>query len=98
MTEYTLLNKYFSDGHVEGPFEIMSQAVYTKKTHLLNLKECQFQINEIFEFLYVLARYNAINDLCKHQLVFTATDFYISGHKFQTLDEVERAIKQKAFL
>ena len=99
MKEYELLTKYhYPEGAIEGPFDVMSQALYTKSTNLLNLDECRARTNEIFDYLELKKRYDSLVEESKGKLQFTKEYFDLLKHQFQTLDEVEKALKNKAFL
>jgi hypothetical protein len=101
-----LLNKY---GGVGGSFDPLAafrllQDIDTyayrefESIDALDLDELRFQVDTIFEYLYVLKRFRKLRRLFKGELGFNSEGFLLNNHTFQTLDEVECAWKNKAFL
>lgn len=78
--------------------EILSDIFRLKGGYdLINLNLIKEKIDEGFEYLYVKQRFIRLNKLIENKIHIT-DKFYIDGHGFETLDEVEVAIKNKAFL
>jgi hypothetical protein len=99
MKEYQLLYKFrYSPNLMEAPFDVISQVLYGKSTHLLKLKECREHVNKIFDYLELKHRFDALEEAANQTLIFTNECFKLDLHEFETLDEVERALKNKAFL
>lgn len=60
-----------------------------------NLKE---SFDELFEFLYVYKRYRKINKKFNYTLSWDKEGFKLNESLFQTLDDLEKAYKNRAFL
>lgn len=99
MNELQLLNKYmYSSSSLDGAFDMVSQAIYSKNERLLKLDECRAHINEIFDYLETHNRFLLLSEKSDNKLLLRSDHFELDKHKFDTLDEVEKAIKIKAFL
>ena len=99
MNELKLLNKYLHNpAGFDGVFDTVSQAIFSKNEHLLKLDECRAKINEIFDYFEVQRRFLSLAEKSNNKLSFTRNYFELDKHKFETLDEVEKAINNKAFL
>jgi len=99
MNELELLNKYeYSSYQLEGIFDTVSQAICTNNTLVLKINECREKVNEIFNYLEIRERFRALAKKSDRKLSFTSTHFELYQHKFETLDEVEKAINIKVFL
>lgn len=99
MKEYELYYKYeYGINRVEGSLDVLSQAIYTGALGLLDLEKCRSSINELIDFLKIKIRFNSLNDQLNNTLICHKNKFEFGGHKFETLDEVEKAIKNKVFL
>lgn len=99
MKEYELLSKYlYPDSTLESTFEVMSMAIYQKQIDMIQLDVCRSKINEVFDYLELRKRYDILFNQADAKLKIGAGCFELDSYKFQTLDEVEKAIKNKAFL
>lgn len=99
MNELQILNKYiYSMSPIEGIFDTVSQAIYTKNQKFLKIDECRANINEIFDYLEIHNRFLSLVEKSNGKFSLTRINFELDKHKFQTLDEVEKAIENKAFL
>lgn len=97
MKEYELLHKYRGKSQIEGPFEVVSMALYQKRTYMLNVANSRNTCNELFDYIEILNRYETLR-MQFGDIDFDDKHFFVGDSEFQTLDEVERAIKNKAFL
>ena len=98
MKEYELLHKYRYGAQVEGPFEVVAMAIFQKRTDLLNVAASRNHCNEVFDYIEILNRYEVLKMQIEGGLDFDDKQFFIGTHNFQSLDEIERAIKNKALL
>ena len=99
MKEYELLSKYlYPDSTLESTFEVMSMAIYQKQIDMIQLDVCRAKINEVFDYLELRKRYDILFNQADAKLKIGVDCFELDSYKFQTLDEVEKAIKNKAFL
>lgn len=99
MKEYLLLKKYeYPDKPIESPFDLVSQALYTKSVNLLNLSLCKTEIAEVFEYIDLKSRFELLQIHSENKIMVTFTAFQFEGFQFETLDEIEKALKNKAFL
>jgi len=99
MKEYQIYKKYeFPEKPIESPFDLVSQALYTKSVDMLNLEACKAEIAEVFQFIDLRARFNILQAESENKILVTYTGFQFEGFKFETLDEIEKALKNKAFL
>lgn len=71
-------------------------------TELIDLIEVKKRCNDVFRFLDLQRKFSELNKLAKidfsHDGGYICDGFLVLGHKFDTLDEVERCIKNKAFI
>lgn len=98
MTDLEILNKFAYKGQIEGIFDLVSQAIYTRNWSAINLEKCHSEIDEVFQWIPIKIRYDELFERSGKELSFAAGGFSIYGHLFQTLDEVEKAINNKAFI
>lgn len=95
--EYHLIADYDAE-EVGNIFYTLHIAITQKNTELLNLEACQTQVNEAFRAIACKKRFDQLNDESKTLIKYSMNGFIVDDHKFETLDEVERAFKLKAFL
>jgi hypothetical protein len=78
-------------------------------TDIIDLAEVKKRCNDVFRFLELQDRFLKLNGITKINVSYPnmgsngyrnnpSDGFEVFGHKFDTLDEVERCIKNKAFL
>ena|ERR1700722_1661970 len=65
---------------------------------LIDLVKLKDIIYEAFEYLSVLKRFNDLNELYGNSTTCYDGKFHVQSANFDTLNEVERALKQKALL
>lgn len=98
-SDLSLLLKNRYNSNIQAPFDLMSSAIQDGNTwSLINLEKMQAITNESFRYLNLLKRYDTLNGLSNGILHFDEEGFHVEEHTFQTLEEVEKALKHKAFL
>ncbi len=99
-SDLSLLLKNRYNSNIQAPFDLMSSAIQDGNTwSLIDLEKMQSLINESFRYLNLIKRYDALSRLSNGVLHFDEDGFHIEEeHTFQTLEEVEKALKHKAFL
>lgn len=83
--------------------KLLEQARYDtqfKDIDLVDLDMLKGQIDEMMEYLFHEKRFRQINSLFggKIKIDYTEQYFMIDDHKFYSLEELEKAWKNKAFL
>lgn len=96
--EYKLLASYSDGDDVRKLYSLLATALIDDSWNLINLDKAQSIINEHFRFLKVFKRYSDLYILAKGKLDRSQEGFQLDGHTFKTLDEVEKALNNKAFL
>ena len=78
--------------------DAVASAINNKQVGLLNLSVVKSKVEDALMALEIKIRFDALNEVVKGKLTCTSSNFELNGHEFQTLDEVEKAIENKAFL
>lgn len=73
-------------------------AINNRHYDMLNLEAVKRKLDEVFDAMVLKSRFDELYKKSNGKLVCNKTDFDFESHKFETLDEVEKAIKNKAFL
>lgn len=98
--EYQIL--VFADKYEAGThkiFQLMGQALQDGTWKFLDLYGIRSTINANFECLKIRERYDFLLAESKDTLSYDKDGFYINKqHRFETLDEVKKALENKAFL
>ena len=99
-TEYQLMRRIGINDHVKykESFRAMGQAISNGDWEYLNVDVLQSRINEAFVYVRANIRFQELVKSTNGELSMSINGFYLGQHKFETLDEVERAWKNKAFL
>lgn len=97
MKEYELLSEYTHES-VEGNFDTLFTVTSHKTYELLDLEFCRKRVNELFDFMIAKKRFDKLHEESKRKLKYGMNGFDLEGHMFETLDEVEHALRNKAFL
>jgi len=88
----------YHNGKSAKQFFLVSQALENQTILFLNLEEVKKQFDEIYRYIILLQRFEELKKHC-FSLESDYDGFYFdSVLKFDSLDEVERALKNKAFL
>lgn len=96
-TEYACLVRY-APKEVSALFDTVSAALNDNMWELLDLDAAHTSVNETFKYLKILKRFRALSEKCESPLSFSKEGFHFHEHKFNSLDEVEKALNNKAFL
>ena len=96
-SDYQLVHNFTSE-QLANPFNIVITAVLKETVDLLDLDAVERKIKNIFRILRVENRYNQLFSLSNGQLSVNLKSFKLNGHEFQSLDEVEAALRNPAFL
>ena len=94
--EYTLMNEY-SCKDASKLFDTLGNSLVNNTWELMDLAEVRESTNQILRFLEVSKRYRRLQS-ANPALGFSTIGFHIEDHVFTCLDEVERALNNKAFL
>ena len=94
--EYGML-VYYGVRESAPHFELLAQAMQNNTWELLDLDLVETNTLDTLKYLKVFKRYRQLQNKFS-ALHYTEEGFFIDEHQFETLDEVEKAIKLKAFL
>ena len=78
--------------------EAICSAISNKHCDMLNLPAAKLRVEEAMHAIEIKIRYDYLLSRAKSKLTCNSSGFDLDGHKFETLDEVEKAIDNKAFL
>jgi hypothetical protein len=78
--------------------ELLADDLHDKITEATDLVFLKKEVNLIFEYLIVRKRLCQLNSLFNDKLSYDETGFLIEDKRFASLDEVEKAWNNKAFL
>lgn len=73
-------------------------AMNNKQYDMLNLAAVKSRVKEAMQALEVRMRFDSLVGEAKGKLTCSASGFDLDGHKFESLDDVEKALENKAFL
>lgn len=96
-TEYELISD-FSAEETGNIFYALHIAISQKNWDLLDLEACSGQVNEALRAVACKKRFDYLNAISCTAIKYSVDGFLLDNHKFETLDEVERAWKLKAFI
>jgi len=88
----------FNEDELCRIFYTIQTAIEQKNWDLLNLELCSVKVNEAFRAIACKKKFVQLNEMSKTVIKYSLDGFLIDNHKFETLDEVERAYKLKVFL
>lgn len=105
MKEYELLQKYnnheeklYANGDHVRCFELLKDLLsHGKGYEFLNLPVLRKKTEEILQFLDLQQKYILLHEKYNN-ISLDNQGFNLDGHRFDTLDELEKALKNKAFL
>jgi|SRR5579885_2042141 len=97
MKEYELLSEY-SYEDLQGYADTMFTTLSNKTYELLDVPRCRNAFKIIFDFIETKVRFDSLHRDSKGLLKYSAKGFSLNESTFETLDEVEHALKNKAFL
>jgi hypothetical protein len=99
--EYGLLsyyNGYNNRNKISNLFNFLNSSLESEQWTFLNLDEVQLSVNQHFKYLAIKKRYMELTAESQGILYYSNGGFHIKEHKFETLDEVKRALANKMFL
>jgi len=96
-TEYQLLSQNIYESQGVALFTFLASAFNNNKYNHLDYDIIINDCNLILNYFRISKKYYILYKL-NNNLKFTSDGFYISHHRFETLDEVERAFNNPAFL
>lgn len=94
--EYLMISN-FSIRNAGRSLNLVMSSLSDNTFELLNLEESQDSINHTFTCLKLIKRYRRLQ-MQNAELSYSQNGFHLGEHTFQTLDEVEKALSNKAFL
>ena len=92
MTEGSYSNRY------SKVFEMVISVINNKNLDILNFEAVKKRVEESMKAIEMKIRFDSLNSKVNDKLICNKTDFELDGHKLDSLDEVEKAINNKAFL
>lgn len=78
--------------------DVVVSTINNKHYDMLKLDVVKSKMDEVYYALELKVRYDTIYETSNGKLTCDKSGFDFDGHKFETLDEVEKAIKNKVFL
>lgn len=78
--------------------DLVKNALSNNILDMLDLSICDEAVKEIFTYLHLKKKYSALKKEANGQLTVSKDGFKLSGKDFLTIDELEKAWKNKAFL
>lgn len=95
--EYELVSDYDKD-ELSGVFYTIQTAIEQENYELLDLDACKGKVEEALHAIACKKRFDYLNKISDTAIKYSRDGFMLDNHKFETLDEVERAWKLKAFI
>jgi hypothetical protein len=98
--EYKVLwfYEHIEPGHVGTLFRLMSDTIRDGSWTYVDLPAVKRNILKDFNYLMISERYHDLRSVSNDTLSYNKEGFELDGHPFQTLKEVEKALKLKSFL
>ena len=99
--EYSVLSmggSYATKNKMTGVYAFVSSAIEADQMDLLDLKTIQTSVEDHFKYLFLRKRFNLIKAVSPVGIDYDHDGFHVKDSTFETLDEVEKAIANKAFL
>lgn len=78
--------------------EMIGSSIVSKNYRLIDIGAARTKVEETFAAINTKKRYDLLFIASKCKMTYDASGFIIGDHKFETLDEVEQALNNKAFL
>ena len=95
--EYELVSE-FDKAELSGVFYTIQTAIEQGSYDLLDLESCKAKVDEALRAVACKKKFEQLNEMSNTAIKYSVNGFMLDNHKFETLDEVERAYKLKAFL
>lgn len=93
--EFDATSSYNSKAY--NALSLMNSALNGGSIELLDIERCRRMANDVMDYLAAKQRFILLKKEMK-ELSFTNGKFKLLEHEFDNLDDVEKAIKNKAFL
>ncbi len=93
-----LYDDYNGKSILKASIELLSHALSYNSLTMVDLPLVKDSVNRLFEFLAIRQRYERLKISSRASLSFDKDGFHLDGHTFSSMDEVEKALKLKAFL
>ena len=103
-SDIELYKHYFSDdsytsrSRLSSKFEGVARITENGSIDILDVSSCRAMFNEIFDYFVIRQKFMALEKQAMGHLSFTDDGFKLYETTFKTLDEVEKALRNKAFL
>lgn len=95
--EYELVSDY-DKTELSGLFYTIQTAIEQGAHDLLDLESTKIKVDEALRAIACKKRFEYLNEISNTAIKYSRDCFLLDNHKFETLDEVERAWKLKAFI
>jgi hypothetical protein len=95
--EYELVSD-FEPNQLSSLFYALHVMCEQNNWDLLEIEACQIKVNDALRAIACKKRFDQLNEMSNTAIKYSADGFMLDNHKFETLDEVEKAYKLKAFL
>lgn len=96
-TEYELVSD-FDEDEACRIFYTIQTAIEQKNWDLLDIEVAQAKVNDALRAITLRKRFDKLNAASNTAIKYSVKGFTLDNHTFETLDEVERAWKLKAFI
>lgn len=96
MKEYQILNKY--DGQASSIVYHFYQALSQQELSMLDMEAVEVKMAAVISYTKIRRKFEVLKDKCFGELSYDKNGFKFDGHTFDSLDEIEKAIANKAFL
>lgn len=95
--EYELISDY-DKSELSGLFYTIQTAIEQEAHELLDIEATKAKVEEALHAIACKRRFEHLNRISNTAIKYSSDCFLLDNHKFETLDEVERAWKLKAFI
>ena len=95
---FIFYDTYLFGKNLQSTFELMSFAIANGSWQFVDLEEMQRAMKQDFKYLIARKRYEGLKVWSNNALTYDKNGFHLEGHVFETLDEVRKALDNKAFL
>jgi hypothetical protein len=97
LSEYMTILR-FDEDEMSSKFNLLTGAMIANSWELLDLDILESEFDKCIAYFRLCKRFRAMDKLLDGELSITDDGFEIDEHLFQTLDEVQKAVDNKAFL
>ena len=94
----SIYDDYNGKSILKGCIELLSHSMTYNTLPMIDLQLTKESVNRLFDYLELRQKYERLKVASRATLSFDKEGFHLEGHTFHSLDEVERALKNKAFL